>query len=445
MKKLFLLLAGLIVSTLSLSAQDFSDPRYAKFGDTPEQRKENIKTVNYFSDAYKTKAYNDALKYMHQVIENCPKASLNVYIQGGDIYRIKMARATTKQERMLYLDSMLYLLDLRIEHFGDHAKYGKHYLHAQKALIFNENNPMDRERAFELFREALNTSRHEVDPEMCVVFFNSLTESFKLDDISPEEYIEDFEFIASILEQGSKTEEDEQALSIISNIFAGSGAASCENIETIFRPQYEADPNNADLVRKILGMFQRSKCSSDFQLALTEKYYNIDPTPELAAMLGSIYENKGEYAKAVQYFNTAIDGTTNTEDKIKMLTLATSAALSGKQYSSAANFSRQLISLSPDSGYGYLFLASAYEGGAAGCSGFEQQAAYWLVVDAYARARSKFEGDQTQTDKINRLISRYSSNFPTVEETFMRGLSPGDSYTVRCGWLSGTTSVRERK
>ncbi len=447
MKKIFLLGMLLVASTLGVCAQsiDYSDPRWANFGSTDEEKAENIKTLSYFDSAYKTKDYDFALELMHKLIANCPKASMNTYIRGGEIYRVKMARARTKDDRLLYLDSMLYLFDLRIENFPDHSKYGANYIKAQKAIVYIENNPSDLKTAYDLFRVAIKDAGYEVDPAICTQFFNSLTDSFKLDDITPEEYLMDFEFVVGALESGSVTDEDREAISIIENIFAGSGAASCENIETIFRPQYEADPENVELVQKILGMFQRSKCGTDFQLTLTEKLYSVEPTADLAAMLGGIYDEKGDISKAIEYYNVAVSMEQDPTRKYNILAMATGASIGDKMYRDAAEMARQMISLDENNGLGYMFLAGCYAGGASGCSGFDQQAAYWLVVDAYTRARAKYEGDEEQVANINRMIASYSANFPKVEDTFMRGLNPGDSYTVRCGWLSGTTTVREKK
>lgn len=415
-----------------------------RFGADPAQRGENVKLLNYFTDAYQTKAYDDALAIFRQLLERAPKASLNMYINAGDIYRNKMARATTKDDRAAYLDSMLFILDKRIEHFGDHATRGRAYLVAQKAMLFNENNQIDRDRAFQLFKEAVQVGRHEVDPEMAVVFFNSLTEGFKLDDVTPEEYLKDFDELMYLLSNVSVTEEDKVAISQIEALFASSGAASCENIEKIYRPKYEADPNNNDLLKQIVALFMRSKCSTDFQLELTEKYYKVEPTPELALMLGSIYEGKKMSAKAMEYFNIAISAEQDATKKIAMLLRAAGAAIEGGDYRTGADYARQMIAIDPENGYGYMFLAGAYAGGASNCAEFEKRAAYWLVVDTYVQARSKFANDESQLSNINRLIGSYSANFPKVEETFMRGLEPGQGYTVNCGWVTGRTTVRER-
>ena len=52
MKNVKFLLAGLLafVGAASL-AQDFSDPRYAPWGDTPEARKDNLFASNFLKEA----------------------------------------------------------------------------------------------------------------------------------------------------------------------------------------------------------------------------------------------------------------------------------------------------------------------------------------------------------------------------------------------------------
>ena len=50
MNRMKILLSAVLVFAATASiAQDFSDPRYAPWGDTPEQRKQNILTSNLLS------------------------------------------------------------------------------------------------------------------------------------------------------------------------------------------------------------------------------------------------------------------------------------------------------------------------------------------------------------------------------------------------------------
>ncbi|MEF9949732.1 MAG: hypothetical protein RR980_00580 [Mucinivorans sp.] len=441
--KRFLLLAMIVcATTITVSAQQQALPE--RYGEDPAQREENAKTYSYLQHAYNTKSYEDVLGFYRKLVVAAPKVSMNMYIWAAEIYRGKMARATSKVERTAYLDTLLNIFDKRIEFFGDHQKYGKAYLSAQKALLVNEADPSNHERVFGLFREAVKIGGHDVDPALVTTFFNSLTESFKLDDISAEEYLKSFEELSSLLSDiGS--EDANQALSNLESLFGASGAASCENIENIFRPKYEADPTNADLVKQILSLLSRSKCNSDFQLALTEKYYAIEPSPELAAMLASSCELKKDYKKAVEYFKVAITSEQDPTRKMAYVLSAASSCLGGAQYKEAAEFARQAIAIDEaKAGVAYLILAEAYAGGVRSCGGFELSAAYWLVVDQLVQARAKLADQPSQVENINRQIASYSAAFPKVEDTFQRDLKPGQGYSVNCGWVSGRTTVRER-
>lgn len=442
MKRILLLAVVACSTVLGAVAQQTYDERY---GADPAKREENAKMVFYMQSAHQTKAFDDVLTYFRKLMVDAPKASQNMYIWAAEIYRGKIARATSKSERNAYLDTVMIIFDKRIENFGDHATYNRAYLSAQKALIYSEINPTDDETEFRLFREALEMGGKEADPDLAIAFFNSMTESFKLDDLTPESYINDYQELVTMLGKNNDADKFTQAIETIDGLFASSGAANCENIEAIFKPKYEADPSNGDQVRKILGLLTRGKCTGAFPLTVAEAYYKIDPTPEMAGMLASIYENNKDYKKAMEYAQIAIAGEKDPIRKMGMLLGAASSALGDNQYREAADFARQAIAIDENrAAIGYLIVASAYAGGVQGCSGFERKASYWLVVDMYNQARAKLADQPEQVDAINRMIGSYSANFPKVEETFQRDLQPGQGYTVNCGWVSGRTTVRER-
>lgn len=441
MKRIFLVAVVALATVLGAGAQQKFDERY---GADPAKREENARKHYYMQTAYQTKSYDDMLGYFRQLMVDAPKASQNMYIWACEVYRGKIARATSKAERNLYLDSVLMVFDKRIEYFGDHATLGTAYLRAQKALIFAEINPTDDETEYRLFREAIAVGK-EVDPDLAIVYFSSMTESFKLDDLTPEDYITNYEDLVTMLSGYDTDGKFTKTIETVDALFATSGAASCENIENIFKPKYEADPTNGELVKKILGLLTRNRCQGNFPLTVAEAYYKIDPSPEVAGMLASIYENNKEYKKAIQYAKVAIAGEKDPIRKMGMLLSAASSALSDHQNREAVDFARQAIAIDEQkAAIGYLIVASAYAAGVQGCSDFERKAAYWLVVDMFVQARTKLADQPEQVESINRMISSYSGNFPKVEETFQRDLSPGQSYTVNCGWISGRTTVRER-
>ncbi len=147
----------------------------------------------------------------------------------------------------------------------------------------------------------------------------------------------------------------------------------------------------------------------------------------------------------MEYLRIAINNETDPAQKTNFMLQGAGMALSSNSYREAAQFARQAIDNDPDNGLAYFILASAYAGGSGStCSGFDRQTAFWLVVDNLVQARRLLPADDPQQANITQMIGNYSANFPKTEETFMRGLNPGDSYTVNCGWISGRTTVRER-
>lgn len=440
-KRVYSLIAALALVGGTAVAQDFKDD--PKYGADPAAREQNVRILNFFGDAYKAKDYNLATLYLRELIRNAPKASENMYIRGIDIYKNKAAAAQTKEDRRMYVDSILWIYDKRIEAFGEHPSRGEAYLKGEKARLFLTMMPADRERLFRLFREALD-DKHPFEPALAVMYFNSVIESFRLDDVTPEEVIETYERLSQRI-AANQSSEAAEAAQALDDLFATSGAANCETVEKIYKPKYEADPENQQLIETILALLQRGQCSSEFYLTMLEKYYKVNPKPEVAVQLASVFQEKNDFPKAMEYLRVAIDNATDTDMKVNFLLQAATMSSASGSYREAAGFARQAIELEPDNGVAYLLLGAAYGSGAgSACSAFDSQTAMWLAVDNLSRARQLLPSDDPQQEQVGKMIANYSANFPKTEETFMRGLNPGDPYTVNCGWISGRTTVRER-
>lgn len=440
-KRVYSLIAALALVGGTAAAQDFKDD--PKYGADPAAREQNVRILNFFGDAYKAKDYNLATLYLRELIQNAPKASENMYIRGIDIYKNKAAAAQTKEDRRMFVDSILWIYDKRIEAFGEHPQRGEAYLKGEKARLFMTMMPADRERLFRLFREALD-EKHPFEPALAVMYFNSVIESYKLDDVTPEEVIATYERLSQRI-AANQSSEAADAAQALDDLFATSGAANCETVEKIYKPKYEADPENQQLIETILALLQRGQCSSEFYLTMLEKYYKVNPKPEVAVQLASVFQEKKDFPKAMEYLRVAIDNATDTDMKVNFLLQAATMSSASGSYREAAAFARQAIDLEPNNGVAYLLLGAAYGSGAgSACSAFDSQTAMWLAVDNLSRARQLLPSDDPQQEQIGKMIANYSANFPKTEETFMRGLNPGDPYTVSCGWISGRTTVRER-
>ena len=93
--------------------------------------------------------------------------------------------------------------------------------------------------------------------------------------------------------------------------------------------------------------------------------------------------------------------------------------------------------------YGYAGKAYLILGGlwaSASCSGdVEKYARYWVATDYYNKAKA---ADATLSDDANASINNVARYYPPASEIFMYDLGPGQSYTVSCGGMTATTTVR---
>ena len=163
-------------------------------------------------------------------------------------------------------------------------------------------------------------------------------------------------------------------------------------------------------------------------------------------LLATALEERQETDKAIQYLTQAMEHESNPVQQANIAVRIAGTELSAKRAQSAAQYARQAISINPDNGFAYLMLAQAYVIGTSSCSdAFAKQSVYWLASDALGNARRLLSEDPAQVENIDSQLAAFRANFPAADECFFRGLKDGDSFDVSCGWISGRTTVRERK
>ena len=167
----FFIVAAMAAVATTAAAQDFSDPKYAKWGNTAEERKENILASSYLKEEVANRHFNSAARYLQLLLEKCPNASENIYVNGVKLYKDKSNRAETLAEKKVYVDSILLLYDIRIQHFGNHPKRGRVYLLERKAREYLTYKADDREGVAEAFETAIAAQAQVgvVDPEVVAI------------------------------------------------------------------------------------------------------------------------------------------------------------------------------------------------------------------------------------------------------------------------------------
>ena len=439
----FLLSAACALFACSALAQDFSDPKYAIWGDTPEERQQNILNSNFLKESCDNKDYDAAAHYLQELLAKCPKASENTFVRGITLYKNKINRAKTLDEKNMFIDSLMLIYDLRNEYFGDHAKRGTAYILDRKAREYLTYKPNDRKGIRETFRAAIEAGGDNADPETVVVYFSNLCDDYKnTDEVMPDEVLAEYERLEPFF---AKHPEAAEYKSQFDAAFGLSGAASCENLEKLYRAKLEAAPDDEALLAQAVGMMSRAKCDGDFYFSIAEKYYEMDPSSETAMFLAQAFQNKGDYAKAMTYLNEALAVEQDAAERQKLLVRIALVGLVANDIPNAASAARQARDLNPEDGVPYFVLAQCYASSAAACGGFAGQATFWAAYDTMAKAVELLPSDSEYLEHAKTSLSAFRNRFPSSEECFFNELQEGARYTVNCGTAAGvSTTVRPR-
>ena len=447
--KLFIGLAFALVAG-SASAQDFSDPQYAKWGATPEQRKENILASTFLKEELNNRNYNQAAKYLQQLLERCPAASENTYANGIRLYKQKINRAKSLAEKNGYVDSLLLLYDIRLEHFGMHPKRGKAYILDRKArehLTYRESDREGIRKEFEIAIAAQVEANGTADPELVAIYFKNLCDDYSNDIVDAITIVNAYDSHAKYFENIDASQADFK--NQFETCFGASGAASCENLQKIFEPKIAAAPSDAALLAHAFQLMTRANCSSDFYLSVGEMFYAAKPESSVAMLLAQVFQNRKDFAKANQYLREALAKETVAEEREKLLARIGILEMTANNYAAAVKALNESINIdeTDDDGLALYFLAQCYVAGAKDCSSaLAKHSVYWLAYDLVQKALPLLEvTDAAVAENAKRLATSYRAVFPTAEECFFAELKEGANYTIGCGLAKGlTTKVRYR-
>lgn len=440
-----LLVAAFSIAAMAVSAQDFSNPAFAKYGDTPEERKANVLLYNFYKDAYVNRNWAEATRMYPEVVAKCPKASVNIYIYGATAYKGRIAAEKDAAKKAELVDSLLHVYDQRMEYFGDHAKFGVATTYPLKAREYLTYKYDDRAGVRDIMGKAIEACGDQVDPEFAVLAFSELVEDYKtFMEVEADVILDAYERFEPMVAG------DEEAKGNLEALFGQSGAAKCENLEKLFRSKLEAAPEDKDLLARAFGLMSRATDCGDnaFYLEVAEKQHSVNPTSETAEFLAKKFQDMGQNDKALKYINDVLGNTTDPKALSDLYARIAGIEMGQNHYSEAAKAARTAREHNPENGLAYFFLAQAYAASTGGCQGIDRNAAYWAAYDVMSQAYKLMEGDEKMAqvaEVAQKMMGAYRGGFPTAEDCFFNDLKVGQGYTVKCGLAAGTsTTVRTK-
>lgn len=444
----FLLAAAAMLVGFTASAQDFSDDKlYGKWGATAEERASNIGASNFLKESLDAKDYAEATVHFQQLLNNCPAATVNTFTRGTTLYKNRINRARNLDEKRRLVDSLMLIHDLRIQYFGDDARYGRDYILDLKARDVIKYCSSDREFRRETLKSAVDAAivAKTIKLDIAAMYYKSLCEDFAYDDsITSDMVLAEYERLTPYFDAAT----DEAGLAqkkIFEDSFADSGAANCDNLEALFSEKLAANPDDTELLSQAVALMSRASCSSDFFFDITERYYTIKPSSETALFLAKGFQERKQNDKALKYLREALAVEADPTKKESLYAQIAIIELSANNYSKAAEAARALHSINPQNGYSYFVLGQCYASSSCASDKIGGASVYWAAYDAMSQAVDLLSHEPEVQRVARSLAGAYRSAFPTQETCFFAELSAGQGYTVRCGFASGkSTTVRYR-
>ena len=434
MKKLALAILGvaMLLSGVNVSAQ-------GKYG---KDSAECIKYLSYYKDYFKQKSYNDALPNWRQAMKICPPtASQNMLLNGMVLLGREINKTKDADTRKALIDSLLNLNDIRAEYYPNYAVAAMNTKGQYMTQFFK-----DPKQVYDGLSTIVAANQEKTKPSLLLLQLNSAIDLFKADKLGAEEVINTYQNAIALIGKAEQTEDVVKTKGDIEGLFITSQVASCDNLIALFTPRYEADPDNIDLVTNIVKMMGNTEgCqNNDLFLKAVTKMHANEPSAASAYYLYKLHAAQDDNTTAVKYLEEAIafgdlDTATKANYNLELAAFGLKTGMNAKAFEAA----RKAAELDPaNQGKAYYLIGTIWGSTRCGGNEVERRANYWVAVDYLQKAKA---ADESLTADCNRLIGSYSVYYPQKAEAFMYDIVDGQSYSVNCGGMHATTTVRTQK
>lgn len=442
MKRIVLLIsvaAMALFSSSTLSAQ-------GKYG--PDST-ECIKYLSYYTEYYKQKNYDSALPNWRKAYSLCPPTARYSLLSDGTtlIRNLINKNQNNPVYKQQLVDSLMTIYNQRVEFW---PKYATSSLN-NKALDMYNYMKDDPKKLYDGLTEVVNAIGKNTRPNIFLFQLNSAVDLYKDGLLDPESVINVYESAVKYLgEVTPKNDVEkrsiEKTVEDIESLFITSQVASCDNLIALFGPRVEANPEDLDLAKNVVRMMSMTEGCTDNDLFLkaVTTMYQKEPSYTSAYYLYKLYAGRNDVENAVKYMEEAINSA-DSDDKTDAGYLYELAAFTFKNGNNPKAYASAQKAVELDeslAGKAYMLMGTIW--GSIVCSGndIEQRAKYWVACDFMNKAKA---ADESLAEDVNSLIRQYAAYFPQTAEAFMYDVTDGQSYTVSCGGMRATTTVRTQK
>lgn len=442
-RKLIIIGLGLLCFT-NLKSQEVESP-----SETTKLDSACLTNNSLYREYYKQKNYEDALSSWRWTFMNCPKINRNVYKNGPIIIKMKMKKK--KEDKLLYLDTLMMIYDQRIKYFGN-----EDYVLGKKGTDLLLYDKSKYKEAYLMLKRSIDNIKNNAEANPLVSYFKSAVYMEQNGELSVQEVVGVFGQTSEIIEYNlleniKKAKQYMQAFEKIKKLFEP--YSNCDDLIALYADKFDSETNDTNLLKRITSLLSENKCEdAKLYYDASMRLYKLIPSSTSAGKIGRMNIARKKYNTAINYFKEAADTELDSNKKAKYyLELADAYRLSGS-FNQGRSMIYKALELKPDFGEAYLILGNIYISGAKSCgNSFENSAVYWIAVDSFKKALR----DEQTKEKAGKSINTYSKYFPSQKTCFENSppyntknglpatnvISNGDIFNIGC-WINKSTIVR---
>ena len=447
MKTLFLL--GFTAALLMLSAAQ-AQQTVSNWGATPEDSIRCRQNLSFLQTSVQAGDFERALGPWTVAFETCPASSVNIYVFGSQIFRHLHAQETDPAKRQAHVDKVMMLYDRRMELFPHLQPRGTVIAAKTTAYMNMMGDQANQATIRQWLGEAIDEMREGMAPSLAYWHFMAASlHQLQTNNISREQYIEDYFRIIGYLEQAIANASDEaivahlQALSDgITGQFLSSGAGDCDTIAALYADRVAANSTDLELLNEVLSILSQLNCrESDLFFTVSGYIHAVSPTANSALGMANRARRDGDTAAAMRYFRQAAE---LEDDNVRAseIMMQIASILSGQRNWSAARAAAQeALRFNSGNGAAHILIAQVIASGSAGIfTDGRTGLVFGAAIDQLERARAV---DPSVAAQANNLIRQYTAHLMDAETAFMMGIRAGEQIHIP-GWINVTTTVRLR-
>ena len=410
--------------------------------------------LSIFSEYAKAKNYKEAYPIWKEVYTQCPTLHYATFAYGERILQDKI-RTSNGAEKTQFVKELLQMYTDYNKYFA--SRFNTTEMRIRQALLMFDEKTGSEQEIYDLLHKAFTEGKNDFKNEKALYLYFSelvalhekgqkeLQEVFdaydNISDKIQDEKNELSEVINKYLAQeeaGTINEKDKKLLeanrkrvdnyeTIAESIDAKLGQlADCNNLIPLYTKNYEANKTNEEWLRRAAGKMSDKDCTKDpLFVKIVTSLHQVKPSANSAYYLGVMNDKAGNSAKAIQYYNEAVNLETDNFKNSKLLILIASK----HSKASAVAYAQKALTYNPSNSDAYRIMAHAYASSANECgsTSFEKRAVYWLA------AKTARKGG------LESLAARYDALAPSKVDVFESGLA-GKTVTLKC-WIGQSVVV----